>query len=171
MNLYSYVNRHIRGTDDVIKKHSKAIGCFLMAVPALIVSGLAFGYLWHSTGFYLPFIYVMVMTVLSSFICLMWVHNSDDWRDSDKMSQQWKLKGGLAFGLLGNPCGYKLQDLGRVYEREFKNENKNSKANVERAEGRQWGKHSIITALYHCGLVGIHVLVDFSGFSSILVGS
>jgi len=156
MNIYSYINREIRGT-----RH-KALGCFLMALPALIISGLAFGYLWHSTGFYLPFIYVMLATLLSSFLPLLWWHDSDKWRDADAMQVQWRRKGFVSFILLGNPCGYKLQDLGQVYAREFNHEHTDSKANVELAEGRQWGKHSIITSLYHCGLVGVHVLVDFS---------
>ncbi len=67
------------------------------------------------------------------------------------MEKQWRFKGALAFGLLGNPCGYKLSELHNSYERWFMGgrEETLSKGYVESEEGEAWGKYSLITAVWN----------------------
>ena len=137
-----------------------------MALPALILVSISWGYVAYSTGFWYILAYLATFTILCPFIDLMWIHDSDDWRDFEAMKKQWFWKGLIAFGLLGNPFGYKLQKLSESYERNFipakdgqpARENKEA---VEHDEGTAWGKQSILTACGHVVLAGIFLAVAF----------
>lgn len=160
--MYARINR-FRGTK------SKSLGCFFMALPALILVSISWGYVAYSTGFWYILAYLATFTTVSSFLSLMWWHDSDAWRDIPAMRKQWFWKGLVSFGLLGNPLGYKLQELSRSYDRWFSAgkedqailDGTESKTEVEHDEGTAWGKQSIFTACGHVVLAGIFLVVAF----------
>ena len=153
MSIYGEMNR-FRGTQ------SKSLGCFFMALPALVLVSISWGYVAYDTGFWYPLPYLLLFTTVSSFLSLMWWHDSDAWRDIPAMKRQWFMKGMVTFGLLGNPLGYRLHKLSESYDRWFTSgrEVEKSKHEVEIAEGEAWGKQSILTACGHVALAVIFAI-------------
>ncbi len=137
MNPYGSINRY-RGTK------SKLLGCLFMGLPAAVISGAA----WTLAGYWYIGLYTAVIGIMGAFICLWWWTDSEDWRHSEIMAEQWRNKGFWTFILLGNPFGFLLESLGDVYAEDFTS-TKEDKEAVERAEGSAWGLQSFLTACAH----------------------
>ena len=155
--MYARINRY-RGTK------SKSLGCFFMALPALILVSISWGYIAYTTGFWYVLAYLLLFTLINPFMCLMWWHDSDAWRDVEAMRKQWFWKGLVSFTLLGNPFGYKLQKLSESYAKHFipakdGNPAREDKEAVELEEGAAWGIQSISTAVFHVALAVILQIV------------
>ncbi len=137
MNPYASINRY-RGTK------SKPLGCLFMGLPAAVISGVA----WSLAGYWYIGLYTAVIGIMGAFICLWWWTDSEDWRHSEIMAEQWRNKGFWTFILLGNPFGFLLENLGDVYADDFTSMKEDKEA-VERAEGDAWGLQSFLTACVH----------------------